>query len=91
MSGRRVVVLAALLAAAIGSLPVVAQVKTNVPDVVAGARPAIVERITIHGTALEGNLEGNAVDRDAIHVAVRFQEHVMPFFSRALLFAPAKR
>jgi hypothetical protein len=44
----------------------VAQVKTNVPDVVAGARPAIVERITIHGTALEGNLEGDAVDRDAI-------------------------
>ena len=43
-----------------------AQVKTNVPDVVAGARPAIVERITIHGTALEGNLEGDAVDRDAI-------------------------
>ena len=65
ISARRVVVLA-LLAAAIGSLPVVAQVKTNVPDVVAGARPAIVERITIHGTALEGNLEGDAVDRDAI-------------------------
>ena len=43
-----------------------AQVKTNVPDVVAGARPAIVERIKIHGTALEGNLEGDAVDRDAI-------------------------
>ena len=43
-----------------------AQVKTNVPDVVAGARPAIVERITIHGTALEGNLEGDAVDRDAL-------------------------
>ena len=66
VSERRVVVLAAVLAAAIGSLPVVAQVKTNVPDVVAGARPAIVERITIHGTALEGNLEGDAVDRDAI-------------------------
>src|SRR6476619_4051158 len=63
---RRVVVLAALLVAAIGSLPAVAQVKTNVPDVVAGARPAIVERITIHGTALEGNLEGDAVDRDAV-------------------------
>ena len=29
-------------------------------------RPAIVERIKIHGTALEGNLEGDAVDRDAI-------------------------
>ena len=42
------------------------QVKTNVPDVVQGARSAIVERIKIHGTALEGNLEGDAVDRDAI-------------------------
>ena len=42
------------------------QVKTNVPDVVAGARPAIVERIKIHGQALEGNLEGDAVDRDAL-------------------------
>ena len=63
---RRVAVLAPLLVAAIGHFPAVAQVKTNVPDVVAGARPAIVERITIHGTALEGNLEGNAVDRDAV-------------------------
>jgi S-formylglutathione hydrolase FrmB len=62
----RALVLAALLVAAIGHLPAVAQVKTNVPDVVAGARPAIVERIKIHGTALEGNLEGDAVDRDAI-------------------------
>ena len=51
MSARRIAVLATLLSGAIGSLPVVAQVKTNVPDVVAGARPAIVERITIHGTA----------------------------------------
>lgn len=42
------------------------QVKTNVPDVVAGARPAVVERIKIHGLALEANLEGNAVDRDAL-------------------------
>jgi S-formylglutathione hydrolase FrmB len=65
-SERRVAVLAAWLAVATGSFPVVAQVKTNVPDVVAGARSAIVERITIHGTALEGNLEGDAVDRDAI-------------------------
>src|SRR5436189_2832744 len=63
---RRVTVLAASLASTIGSLAVVAQVKTNVPDAVAGARPAIVEHIKIHGTALEGNLEGNTVDRDAI-------------------------
>ena len=42
------------------------QVKTTVPDVVPGASPATVERITIHGKALEGNLEGDAVDRPAI-------------------------
>src|SRR5579872_5766198 len=57
--------IAALILSA-GSLALVAQVKTNVPDPVPGARPAIVERITIHGKALEGNLEGDAVDRDAI-------------------------
>ena len=43
-----------------------AQVKTEVPPVVDGAKPVGVERIKIHGTALEGNLEGDAVDRDAI-------------------------
>ncbi len=43
-----------------------AQVKTIVPDVVPGAKPATVEHIKIHGTALEGNLEGDAVDRDVI-------------------------
>jgi S-formylglutathione hydrolase FrmB len=63
---RRVSVLTAALGIAAGSLAIVAQVKTNVPDPVAGARPAIVERIKIHGTALEGNLEGDTVDRDAI-------------------------
>ena len=31
-----------------------------------GARPATIERITIHGKALEGNLEGDAVDRPVI-------------------------
>ncbi len=46
--------------------PAFGQVKTNVPDVVAGARPARMERITIHGKALEGNLEGNAVDRPVL-------------------------
>jgi enterochelin esterase-like enzyme len=43
-----------------------AQVPTNVPDPVPGAKPVTVEHIKIHGTALEGNLEGDAVDRDAI-------------------------
>ena len=43
-----------------------AQVQTIVPEPVAGARPATVEHIKIHGAALEGNLEGDAVDRDVI-------------------------
>jgi S-formylglutathione hydrolase FrmB len=34
--------------------------------VVSSAKPVSVERIKIHGTALEGNLEGDAVDRDVI-------------------------
>src|SRR3954466_3185132 len=66
MFEHRATVLAASLTLTIGSLAGGAQVKTNVPEPVAGARPAIVERITIHGKTLEGNLEGNAVDRDAI-------------------------
>ena len=45
---------------------VAAQVKTVVPPIVAGAKAVIVEHIKIHGTALEGNLEGDAVDRDVI-------------------------
>lgn len=48
------------------ALPAWSQVTTEVPPVVAGAKPAVVERIKVHGAALEGNLEGNAVDRDAL-------------------------
>ena len=40
------------------------QVQTDVPQVVAGAKPVIVEHIKVHGPALLGNLEGDAVDRD---------------------------
>ena len=51
----------------VASSPVLwAQVQTEVPAAVAGAKPVTVERIKIHGKSLEGNLEGNAVDRDAI-------------------------
>src|SRR6266516_6542119 len=46
------------------AVPLSAQVKTEVPPPVAGAKPVFVERIKVHGTALEGNLEGDAVDRD---------------------------
>jgi enterochelin esterase-like enzyme len=41
-----------------------AQVETQVPPVVPGAKSVRVEHIKIHGEALEGNLEGDAVDRE---------------------------
>ena len=112
-----------VLFAGVDGVVSVAQVKTDVPPEVAGAKAATVERITIRGASLEGNLEGNAVDREALvvgdmdnlkvdagrlhdiltvhgiahgfevysgthtsKVAMRFQEHVMPFFSKALSF-----
>src|SRR5512143_4206741 len=51
---------------AVAGAPLAAQVQTEVPPVVPGAKAVTVERPKIHGAALEGNLEGNAVDRDAI-------------------------
>ena len=49
-----------------GANPVCAQVQTEVPAVVPGAKPVTVEHIRIHGAYLEANLEGDAVDRDVI-------------------------
>ena len=43
-----------------------AQVQTIVPPVIPGAKPMTVENIKVHGASLEGNLEGDAVDRDVI-------------------------
>src|SRR5512147_2739258 len=62
-TGARVITLG--LAVALGA-SLGAQVQTEVPPPVPGAKPVTVERVTIHGAALEGNLEGDAVDRDAI-------------------------
>ena len=59
------IVCAITLAIATGSW-LTAQVQTNVPDVVPGAKPVTVEHIQIHSAALEGNLDGDAVDRDVI-------------------------
>jgi S-formylglutathione hydrolase FrmB len=56
-----------LVAAAAGPLAG-AQVQTIVPAVVEGAKPVDVEHIKVHGASLEGNLEGDAVDRDVIVV-----------------------
>ena len=58
--------LVALAVAVTRALPLAAQVQTEVPPVVAGAKPVAVEHIKVHGTSLERNLEGEAVDRDVI-------------------------
>src|ERR1700722_1633209 len=56
----------AIMIASLPASPAPAQVPTNVPEPVSGAKPVTVKHIKIHGTALEGNLEGDAVDRDVI-------------------------
>jgi enterochelin esterase-like enzyme len=43
-----------------------AQVQTEVPAAVPGAKPVAVERIKVHGASLEGNLEGNTADREVL-------------------------
>ena len=59
-------VLTLLALVALAPAPTAAQVKTDVPAVVPDAKPVAVERITVHGAALAGNLEGDAVDRDLL-------------------------
>ena len=56
--------LAVLTIAAALAPQLFAQVQTEVPPAVPNAKPVTVERIKIHGAALEGNLEKNTVDRD---------------------------
>jgi len=56
-------VMALVLGVALAT-PASAQVQTEAPAVVPGAQPVTVERIKVHGSSLEGNLEGDAVDRD---------------------------
>ena len=47
-------------------LHVSAQVQTEVPAVVPGAKRVTMEHIKVHATALEGNLEKDSVDRDVL-------------------------
>ena len=63
---RRILLAIPLAAISMVALSASAQVQTIIPPVVAGAKPVAVENIKIHGTFLEGNLEGDAVDRDVI-------------------------
>ena len=55
-----------LVLATVSCATLAAQVATEVPAVVPGAKPVSVEHIKVHGAALEGNLEGDAVDRDVL-------------------------
>src|ERR1035441_202565 len=66
MTTRECLFVITLAMAAVLVPALVAQVQTEVPPAVAGAKPVAVERIKIHGAALENNLEGDAVDRDVI-------------------------
>jgi enterochelin esterase-like enzyme len=54
------------VALSLAVFPLTAQVATNVPPVIPSAKPVTVEQIKVHGAALEGNLEKDAVDRDVI-------------------------
>ncbi len=63
MKIKKTVSIAALAMAALGA-SAAAQVQTDIPVAVPGAKPAAVERIKVHGAALEGNLEGDAADRE---------------------------
>ena len=60
-----------------------AQVQTEVPAVIPGAKPVKVEQIKIHGTALEGNLEGDAVDRDVWYFCRRATPRKSPGATRS--------
>jgi enterochelin esterase-like enzyme len=46
--------------------PISAQVQTQVPPVIPGAKPVTVEHIQVHSPAIEGNLEGESADRDVL-------------------------
>jgi len=64
MKANRVCCVITLLMALAPAPRLAAQVQTEVPAPVPGAKPVAVEHIKVHGTALEGNLERDAVDRD---------------------------
>lgn len=55
-----------VVAVVVGAFAAFAQVKTEVPSPVPNAKPVRVDRIKIHGAALEGNLEHNEADREAL-------------------------
>jgi enterochelin esterase-like enzyme len=65
MTTRTIRLLALLLTASFAQMTF-AQMHTEAPPVVAGAKPVTLEPIKIHASSVEGNLEGNAVERDVL-------------------------
>lgn len=57
-----------LVFAACLSSTAIAQVNTNPPPAVPGAKPVTIEHIKVHAPSIEGNLEGEAADRDVLVV-----------------------
>jgi len=56
-----------LVLAALVAIPAaLAQMKTELPPLVPGAKPVTVVRIKVHSPSIAGNLEGEAADRDVI-------------------------
>lgn len=66
MKNKTVCSFALLLTAVLGAAPLSAQMQTDVPAVVGGAKPVKLEPIKIHSAAVEGNLEGNSAERDVL-------------------------
>jgi enterochelin esterase-like enzyme len=58
--------MSALLAIFVAMPGAFAQMKTELPPVVPGAKPVTVEHIKVHSAAIAGNLEGESADRDVI-------------------------
>lgn len=54
----------ALFAALLAASPALAQVTTESPPAVPGAKPVSIDHIKVHSPAIAGNLEGEAADRD---------------------------
>jgi len=59
---------ACLLATLLAAAPIFAQVTTEAPPAVPGAKPVSIEHIKVHSPAIEGNLEGESADRDVFVV-----------------------
>jgi enterochelin esterase-like enzyme len=65
---KRLAMAAAIMGATVLAAPASAQVATPGPEAMPGAKPVTIQRIKVHSAAIEGNLEGEAADRDVLVV-----------------------